>query len=375
MTSTAGQASRPRELQAYGWAARIERVSELVPSVLLSRSVSYGQGIATRHRLLPTDLGAYQDLFTDPETGASLLGFEPHGRERVRSSAEVVLLGALRAGRGRSRAFYLTGRRPVTVAIYDRLVARHQRTVRRAAQVQARVHGRLPVEVPEVLDVGTVVDDRLGTVDFVAESALPGRPVSAARDTTTVVPQLLAALTELWQLEPPTTVQMEGRVCQRGLEALVDLADNGQGFGLWPSDVDAPRVRAAVTRLMKRPVTRSVGLSHGDPGLGNVLRRPDGGLALLDWEDARSRHFTHDVLKVLLTAGVPVDQWDSCLPDIPSGSPPADPPEHQLAATLVQLLVGWRQRRAIARRRGTHAMTALRRETHDLVTALDHLLR
>lgn len=127
-----------------------------------------------------------------------------------------------------------------------------------------------------------------------------------------------------------------------------------------------------MNELLDRDLELTTGVSHGDLGIGNLLRLSSGDLAVIDWEHAGHRLLSHDVLKLLLSVDIPPHAWGGMHPALPAGNPPhADPPE-QLAIAAMLFLAGWRNRTVRAVRRGS--ARANRRRTHVFIRALDVLL-
>ncbi|OLT17780.1 hypothetical protein BJF80_00105 [Serinicoccus sp. CUA-874] len=117
----------------------------------------------------------------------------------------------------------------------------------------------------------------------------------------------------------------------------------------------------------------TVGLSHGDPGLGNAVLTGRGGIALVDWKDAGRRPISHDVFEVLASSTLSPQQWSDLHPELPRCRPhQSAPAPEQLALVILQFLQGWRHRTARAAHR--RALPAHRRRMHRMVQALDVLL-
>lgn len=131
----------------------------------------------------------------------------------------------------------------------------------------------------------------------------------------------------------------------------------------------------AASALLDDHAPLTVSLSHGDPGLGNVLRLTDGRLALVDWEDAARRPVAHDVVKVAMSCPDPLSVVQM---SAPAGLRPtmdaagAAAWSHQLAVALAVFLSGWRHRHFRAVKRNSEKANSRRMQR--MLGVLDGLL-
>src|SRR5690625_4659126 len=306
-------------------------------------------------------------LFTDPATGKSLL-VDPQSAPRARSTAaaDVVVAGAMRtASLLRYRAFYLDAAR--TLAVQQR----HRSTptpLVDGSRVQRTLAGRTPFVVPRVLDSG---HHRAENADWVVEEALDGAPILPAEAERTAE-EVLALLPEMWQRLGTTPAALDDGRRARALTAFTALAHEPPD-DLWPADVDRRGAVHRVRELLTDERPLAVGLSHGDPGLGNVLRLADGRLALVDWEDAGERPVAHDVVKVVMSSPDPARLAARLVPPRAAvGATGVMPWPRQVAAALGLFLGGWRYRHSRAVKRGS--TVASRRRMHAMIGTLDVLL-
>lgn len=127
--------------------------------------------------------------------------------------------------------------------------------------------------VPEVI----LSDDGRRQVDgMVVQRWLPGREPTA--DDWPAVARVLARLHEVtagWPQRP-------------GFASTADLltADRGGDVDLTAMPADAVTACRAAWRSLTGPHT----VVHGDPGRANIRVGPDGGIGLLDWDEARVDH-------------------------------------------------------------------------------------
>lgn len=376
--------TRADSVRALEWSAAIERTSSTVPRrglVPWRRRSFFTDNRVAFSAALDLDAGfPARELFVHHRTGASLLSTER--REVVRSSAaaDVVVAGAMRTKEQlRFRSFYLLGHRLGTMAslvVHQRLTASVGTPLVTGARVQAMLYGQGPFVIPRIFESGSAT--RLpspGVADWVVEEVIDGVPVRVG-DTagaSEVADQLIEQLAALWAYTGVTHEVLDSEQRDRALTAFAGLVA-GAPDGLWPAELD----RAGLERRAKsaladvRPMT--VGPSHGDPGLGNVLRLPDGRLALVDWEDAGRRALAHDIVKVVMSAPDPLAAA-ARLADPAELRPAmagAMPWRRQVAVALLLFLRGWRHRhnRAVKRR----SIPANTRRMQAMLRVLDLLL-
>ncbi|SDS14390.1 Phosphotransferase enzyme family protein [Jiangella sp. DSM 45060] len=373
-------------VRSLEWAAVIERTTGSLPSArgvarLRRRHFFHDNRIAFSDRLDPSAAFPSSGVFVDQRTGASVLVTD--GRLRVRSTAaaDVVVAGAMRtAEQLRFRAFYVTeaGR---TLVVQQRFAPGTPTPLVAGSVHQRSIVGRTPFAVPRVLESGVAGRGLAGpgpsggaVADWLVEEAVDGAAVRPEDAADTVV-ELLALLAEMWQRLGVTHSPLDGEQRSRALAAFTALAEDPPP-GSWPGALDRPATLERARALLDdaRPLT--IGLSHGDPGLGNVLRTTDGRLALVDWEDAGHRPLAHDVIKVLMSAPDPralaatLDAPASLRPALDTAG--AVPWRPQVALALLLFLSGWRNRYFRAVKRGS--VKAADRRMHTMLRLLDDLL-
>lgn len=372
-------------LLAASWAATLERTVDLLPRSRRQVELQYNERVAHRPGVQHRPLGRY---FVNPEHGRPLLGDDRCPRRtRTRSTADVVMVGRMADTELRYRAFYLDASMPLALAAHERPAGAARSGLLDGVQVQRLVRGRIGAMVPDVHEARTVrVGPRTGwwgwrprprpvalphTVDVVVEEWIPGRPV--VRTETDVADELLATVGELWALEPVASSRLEPAVLQVTIERFRALVDSADKHLLWPDGMDRHALARRVLPMLDADPQVSIGLSHGDPGLGNALRTETGRLVLVDWEDAGRRTLSHDVLKILSSAQIEPERWADHHPGLPAAAQGgALPLPHQLSVALLQFLAGWPGRTRKARRRGS--LPAHRDRMHRMLRAVDALL-
>ncbi|WP_114558995.1 aminoglycoside phosphotransferase family protein [Desertihabitans aurantiacus] len=309
-------------------------------------------------------------------TGDSLLTGDRTDPLRSRAPVDVLVPGVRRnRERTRFRAFRLglTGRVPLAVAGIERPDPSTATAMVDGPGVQRRFREVGAFVVPRCRDQGSCRrDDRV--LDWVVEDMLPGRPVTVAerQDAAAEALHLLAAT---WTRLPLRHHPLPTRARERARTAFAALLERAPA-GTWPHGVPEPSLGVRVHRLLTstRPVT--VGPTHGDPTLSNLLRMPDGRLGLVDWELARERLLGHDVGKVLRTTPDPRALLAGLVAPDPVRAAMARvdalPWRHQVAQALLVFLSGWehRHRRSVAAGHQAYAVASLRRtvELVDLLT-------
>ncbi len=299
-----------------------------------------------------------QRLLVHRWTGASLLEATEQQRLRSRARADLVLLGARRsASQFRFRAFYLDGSGGGTsLAVQQRRQPGGETPLLRGSRLLGSVQGKLPFVVPELHATGTVLagpgEDEVG--DWALEGLVEGDVVPVA-DTDAVVDEVLELLGDTWVRLGTRHVPLRSRLQTAAWTGLTDLVGRPPA-GAWPEEVHRDRLLRRARDVLGDPRPLTVGLSHGDPGVGNLLRTVDGRLALLDWEFADHRHVAHDVAKVLRSSLDPVAACGRL------GAPPALrarmavagalPWDAQVGVALLVFLSYWRDRHQRAAARG-----------------------
>lgn len=368
-------------VRSLEWTAAIERTASSLPAArgvarLRRRDFFHDNRIAFSAQLDTATAFPSRGVFVDHRTGASVL--VASGRPTVRSvaAADVVLAGAMRtAEQLRFRAFYLTEAHR-TLVVQQRFDPATPTPLVAGSEHQRALAGRTPFAIPRVLESGLARRglDADAVADWLVEEVFDGAPVGAGQ-AADAVPELLALLGETWERLGLTHERLSGEQRTRALTAFSGLADDPPP-GIWPDDLDPHHTWLRVRALLDdgRPLT--VGLSHGDPGLGNVLRLADGRLALVDWEDAGYRPVAHDVVKVLMSSPDPLglarvlEEPASLRPALSAAG--AVPWRLQVAVALVLFLSGWRNRYFRAVKRGS--IKIANRRMHLLLGMLDDLL-
>lgn len=308
---------------------------------------------------------------------AATTGGAGEGREVAASGlrASAVVVGRLRHRHLRARAFYLggPGGPGSTLIVQQRVWGRkgpRAATLLRSAEVQRRWHALdLPgITVPTVLGSGAgprtvwvheeLLDGRALTREqwrecnddvvrtFAAAHEQLGLGTRAASDL--LGDGALAAVAELWDDTPPA------------------LAGQLRSAGFGRDDVVA---RLEVLRTGAGQVV--TGLCHGDPVSGNLLRLPDGRLALLDWELAGVRPVAHDLLKVLWGTDAAAGMV-AAAEHLPRPVGAVLPWPQQAALVLAAAVAAWRPRWAVAERSGR--APHLRRRVQDQALTMCRLL-
>ncbi len=369
---------------ALGWSSAIERTSTTLPrrrGIVRRgrRSFYYQNRVAFAEALNLDDAFPASGVFVNPNSGASLLRTDQCDTVLSPSSADVVMAGMMRtADRLRFRAFYLVNR-DIDTTLSLSVQQRAQPTVATplvaGTRVQASLQGQTSFVVPKVVEVGSA--GRLpgsGAADWVVEEALDGAPV-LTEDTAEVADQLVDGLAAMWVRMGVTHAALDPDACARARAAFTRLV-NDAPEGVWPPDVSRHSLeRRAQTALDgKRPVT--IGMTHGDPGVGNALRLRDGRLALIDWEYAGRRAVAHDILKVVKST--PDPRASTAMLNAPEGlrapmaAAGAMPWRHQVAVALLLFLRGWRSRHDRAVQRGSVGPNI--RRMYAMLHVLDQLL-
>ncbi|WP_197430252.1 aminoglycoside phosphotransferase family protein [Auraticoccus cholistanensis] len=361
--------------RALLWTAAVERRqgsrAARLRALVGARSRSYrdhGRVVAA-HPLPPERVDLARRLLVDRWSGQSLLDDPVTGSETARSRADVVLLGARRSSaQFRFRSFYLHPEpgQATTLVAQQRREPGQESPLLNGARVQRRARGRIPFVVPRVLAAGTVAEG-LGegvTADWALEE-LVDATVVPARENEQVVAEVLELLGEGWSRLGTRHVPLRASQRAAALAGFAGLSSDTSGQ-VWPEELDRTHLAARVRRVLADPRPMTMGLSHGDPGVGNLLRTGDGRLVLLDWEFAGHRHLTHDVAKVLRSSPDPVASTvrTTAPPGLTAAMAAAGalPWNAQVAVSLLVFLAYWRDRheRAVARGLGERSARGLR---------------
>lgn len=303
--------------------------------------------------------GSEEPLTVDPRTAT---------RVRSTANADVVLAGAMRTTKLlRFRSFYLRSRRTLAV---QRREGKGPMAIVGGTRIQAEMVGQLGFVVPRVYDAGFL---RSQKADWIVEEVLDGTHVPGV-DAQDAAREIISLLPSLSQRAATEHRSLDDSVRDRALTAFMALVDDPPD-AIWPRTVDRRPAAERVRSLLEDPRSLTFGLSHGDPGLGNVLRLEDGRLGLIDWEYAGHRAVAHDVMKVILSAPDPAE-LAATLPEPPpvKGATPADVMawRRQVATAIVLFLRGWRYRHMRAVRR--YSTASSRRRMHATIHTLEALL-
>lgn len=365
-------------VRSLAWTAAIERVSDSLPRArgvarYRRRDYLHDNRVAVAAAFDATGGLPGSGVFVNPATGASLLvAADSQPPVRTAAAVDVVVAGAMRtAEQLRFRSFYLTAGAARSLVVHQRSAAAVPTPLVAGSRLQTTLTGCTPFVVPRILETGL---HRRENADWVVEEALDGAPVVRA-DAEAAAGELIALLPQMWRRLGTSHDRLDPDQRARALVAFAGLAEDPPD-GIWPAEVDRQATWHRVRDLLndERPLT--VGLSHGDPGLGNVLRLADGRLALVDWEDAGHRVVAHDIVKVLMSSPDPVRLAATL--DAPGSLRPAlavagaMPWRRQLATALLLFLSGWRNRhfRAVKRR----SVVASQRRMHAMIRVLTVLL-
>jgi hypothetical protein len=141
-----------------------------------------------------------------------------------------------------------------------------------------------------------VLSGELGPLALVGEEIIRGEPLGDA-DPATWLP---AAADLLLDIAVASRRTIEGGALA---EALGDLLKRFTGLH-HPDEATLRVLHDGIERIAAAPSVPLV-LQHGDPGAWNLLRRTDGGIALLDWENAEPAGLpVADLAFLLRSAGV-----------------------------------------------------------------------
>ncbi|WP_162606162.1 phosphotransferase [Jiangella asiatica] len=361
-------------VRSLAWTTLIERASDALPrprgvARYRRRDFLHDNRVAVAASLDVNAAFPGSGLFVDPVTGASLLvtaGVRPQARSGA--AADVVVAGAMRTVEQlRFRSFYLADGRSRSLVVHQRSAPAVATPLVAGARLQSTLFDTTPFVVPRVLETGYA--DRV-SADWVVEETLDGAPVAAA-DAEATVGAMIGLLAQWWESLGTEQAPLGAAQRTRALTAFADLTDDPPD-GVWAADLDRELTSRRVRELLtdERPLT--IGLSHGDPGIGNVLRLRDGRLALVDWEDAGHRPVAHDVVKALMSAPDPVALAAALEePALVAGG--AMPWRSQVAVALLLFMSGWRNRyfRAVKRKSIVAGTRRLRTQLHVVATLLD----
>lgn len=364
VSSTAAGGRVSDAVRSLEWTAEIEKTTRAIPPprglarFRRDREYAYDDRAAVA-------VGARRTTAFDalPKTSALLATTSHAPRVRSAARADVVLVGALRTTTTlRFRSFYRTP--ALTLAVQRRQGAEPAPLVR-GGPVQTMVAGQVPFVVPRVLDTGYFPPKR---ADWILEERIDGSPVVRG-DVDAAAREMLTSLPPMWTRFGIEHTALGEQSRARALATFTALAQEPPD-GLWLAGVDRAATLRRVTALLadRRPL--SEGISHGDPGVGNLLRLPDGRLALIDWEFAGRGPVAHDAMKVLLSAPDPVGL--TALLHAPDVGEHAMPWRRQVATSIVLFLRGWRERHRRAVRQGR--LAGHQRRMHRTIETLSLLL-
>lgn len=361
-------ATSPDAVRSLAWSAAIERKSASLPHRrgirwFRRRDFFHDSRVAVAASLDPTSAFPGSGVFLNPQTGTSMLIRPDRPQVRSEAIADVVVAGGMRtAEQLRFRSFYVSDRPARSLAVHQRRTPTKGTPLARGVHVQMEIHGRIPFVVPRVLETGLArvnVGDNSATraaVDWVVEEALDGSIVPGEEADETAR-EMLTLLAQSWQTLGVGHAPIDPAQQAAALAAFADLMENPPPE-IWPADVDRQATWRRAEEILKSTQPVTTGFSHGDPGIGNVLRLTDGRLALVDWEHAEDRLVAHDVLKVVMSTPDPpafaaaLETPVELRPALSAAN--AAPWRRQVAVALLLFLGGWRNRhvRALKRRSG-----------------------
>lgn len=310
-------------------------------------------------------------------TGLTLFDAPELGRLRSANRADAVLLGARRSTTVRLRAFVF-GWPARTLAVQERTAGGRPTALLTGAEAQRAARLILPDHVPRVVATGTHTSaDGEHVYDWTTEDLVDGSVVPAA-ETEPALLEVLALLHRSWEHQTAdATISHEPlRPGQRrsALDGFTDLCRQPPPGG-WPDGVAAEALLTRVESVLARPRPLTIGLTHGDPSAGNLLRDRRGTLQLLDWEFAGRRLLAHDVAKVLRSSADPLALAATVTTPGPLRerlrADRALPWRVQVGVALLLFGTYWRDRhaRAVARGVGSRSARGLARSVQ-LVDAL-----
>jgi hypothetical protein len=261
----------------------------------------------------------------------------------ARTQADLIVAGKMRTAQRRLRAFYLSAR-PMTVVVHERVVPGRPGRLVGGARMLDRLQGRGELVIPRLLEVGTAM-----RAEWVVEELLTGaHPRGAERAVVAGdIARLLLATYEqvgVWH-RPLRSFPTRGLAGAAAQLAATLPARAG--------DLDPQRLYEKVEHLLGLDGDVLVSVCHGDPVFGNILRVPDGRLALLDGEFAAELPIAQDLAKVISGPGVPaalIDQLEAAVQRL--GGSATLTWRHQLAFALLRLVSGWKDQQHRARRSG-----------------------
>ncbi|HLV90703.1 MAG TPA: aminoglycoside phosphotransferase family protein [Acidimicrobiia bacterium] len=211
----------------------------------------------------------------------------PTGEIRSTTSASLVRLGKFSTMRRiRAAAFYWTAEVPVVVRIALGL-PREPILSKRVQHARAAIGGRDLLEAPEILDRGWSPGFSY-LVEELVFGEHPLTPPEKSRAGAELIHRLFAALERadlryVTEKTHPATRKRLARLLER--------------FDPAPK-MDPRKLMDATARLVDGDHLLPTGWSHGDLVFSNVIRRPDGGLSVIDWENADDRPVIADLAKL-----------------------------------------------------------------------------
>lgn len=360
--------------RSISWSAAIERKSASLPVQrgvrwFRRRDFFHDNRLAVAASLDATTGFPASGVFLNPQTGESTLLRPDRLQVRSESHADIVVAGGMRTTEQlRFRSFYVSNSRARSLAVHQRLTPATQTPLVRGVRLQMAIRGRIPFVVPHVVEVGLA---RLSVghgsiaraaVDWVVEEALDGSrvPNHAAEETAH---EMLALLAQSWRRLGVSHAPIDADQQAAALTAFADLVENPPP-DVWPIEAHRGRIWRRAQDILVSPQRLTIGFSHGDPGLGNVLRLADDRLALTDWEHAGERLVAHDAVKVVLSTPDPVALAATLTTPAELRSslsgPRAAPWRRQMAVALLLFLGGWRNRHVRAVKGGFERVNTLR---------------
>jgi hypothetical protein len=362
------EARRPDLARAIRLVGYVERRSTVLPSSQRSREF-HGQGCAVSADYLAARRAGAPVAAAPLPAGPA--GAGPGRDPRLvasgaplwaRTQADLIVPGRVRTAQLRLRAFYLLAQ-PMTVVVHERVVPGRSGRLVVGARILDRLRGGHELVVPRLLDVGTAV-----RAEWMVEQLLAGAHPRGAEHAAIAqqMARLLLATYErvgVWHrpLRSFPTRGLAAAVAQ--LSAV--LPDPG-------GNLDPQQLYEKAETLLGLDGNILLSVCHGDPVFGNILRLPDGRLALVDWEFAAELPIANDLAKLVSGLSVPAALSDQLqAPFQRLGDAATLAWRHQLAFALLRLLSGWKDQQYRAHRsgRGQRCDRTLRRRL-DITAAL-----
>lgn len=190
----------------------------------------------------------------------------------TRTQADLIVAGRVRTAQRRVRAFYLSAT-PMTVAVHERVIPGRPGRLVVGARMLERLQNRGELVVPRLLEAGTAL-----RAEWIVEELLSGahpRGTERAAVARDIAGLLLATYQSVGVWRRPLR-----SFATRGIaDAAAQLS---AALPARRSRLDPQQLHQRVERLLRLDGDVLVSVCHGDPVFANILRQPDGRLALVD---------------------------------------------------------------------------------------------